>query len=161
MTFEVQAPIMVFREWHRHRTQSFNEFSARYAPMADLHYLPAPARIRGQSKSNKQGTGDEDLPAEIVAEFLRRIEREQRMIYETYQWALDHGVAREVARINTPVSRYSKMRASANLLNWLRFIGLRAAPDAQLEIRQYAEAIGSQIEKHFPRTWVLFKERPL
>src|SRR5688572_1581490 len=40
MVIEVQAPIFVFREWHRHRTQSYNEMSARYAPLPDLNYLP-------------------------------------------------------------------------------------------------------------------------
>jgi thymidylate synthase (FAD) len=159
--FEVQGPIFVFREWHRHRTQSYNEFSARYAQMPDLHYLPDSSRVKAQSKTNKQGTSDHFLPAEIVAEFLQRIEREQRMIYETYRWALDHGIARELARLNTPASRYSKMRASANLLNWLRFCGLRMSGSAQWQIRQYANAIGSEIENHFPRTWALFKEKPL
>jgi thymidylate synthase (FAD) len=160
-SFEAQAPIMVFREWMRHRTQSFNEFSARYAEMPDLHYLPDPSRIKGHSKKNRQATGDDDLPGEIVAEFRQRIEREQQMMYETYSWALGHGVAREIARINTPVSRYSKMRASANLLNWLRFLGPRMAESAQWEIRQYAEAIASEIERYFPRTWKLFEEKPL
>jgi thymidylate synthase (FAD) len=161
LTFEVQAPLMVFREWQRHRTQSYNEFSARYAAMPNLHYLPDRSRVKAQSKTNKQGTGDDELPPEIVTEFLYRVEREQRMIYENYQWALDHGIAREIARINTPVSRYSKMRASANLLNWLRFLSLRLAENAQWETRQFAEAVGVEIGRRFPRTWKLFQGNPL
>ena len=159
VTVEVQAPIMVFREWHRHRTQSYNEHSARYSQLPNLHYLPEPSRVRGQSKTNKQGTGPEELPPEVVAEFLRRVEEEQQRVYETYQWALDHGVAKEVARINTPVSRYSKMRASANLLNWLRFLELRMGEAAQWEIRQYANAVGEIVKGLFPRTWTLFQEK--
>src|SRR3970040_1542996 len=58
MTIEVQAPIFVFREWHRHRTQSYNEFSARYSELPNLFYVPSLERLKnsGQSKSNKQGS---------------------------------------------------------------------------------------------------------
>src|SRR5688572_12551657 len=57
---EVQAPIMVFREWHRHRTQSYNEMSGRYTQMPDVHYIPDPSRVKAQSKTNKQGTSTEE-----------------------------------------------------------------------------------------------------
>lgn len=160
MVVEVQAPIMVFREWHRHRTQSYNEMSARYVQMPDVHSLPEPTRVKGQSKAHKQGSEGE-VPSEVVTELLERFKREQEMIYDTYQWALDHGVSREVARWNTPISRYSRMRASANLLNWLRFSGLRIAENAQYEIRCYAEVVGDWIAMHFPRTWSLFLEQKL
>lgn len=156
LSFEVQAPIMVFREWHRHRTQSYNEMSARYTQMPNVHYLPQPDRVKAQSKTNKQATGDQELPPEIVEEFLRRIKAEQETIYQNYQWAIDNGIAREIARINTPVSRYSRMVASANLLNWLKFLKLRMAPDAQWEIRQYTDVIGQVVASRFPKTWELF-----
>jgi thymidylate synthase (FAD) len=156
LSFEVQAPIMVFREWHRHRTQSYNEMSARYTQMPNVHYLPQSDRIKAQSKTNKQATGDQELPPEVVEEFLRRMKQEQETIYQNYQWAIDNGIAREIARINTPVSRYSRMVASANLLNWLKFLKLRMAPDAQWEIRQYANAIGQVVASRFPKTWELF-----
>ncbi len=156
LTFEVQAPIMVFREWHRHRTQSYNEMSGRYTQMPDVHYLPEPSRVKGQSKTNKQGTSTQELSPEIVAEFLRRIKAEQEQIYSTYQWAIDNGIAREVARINTPISRYSRMVASANLLNWLKFLKLRLPEAAQWEIRQFADAVAAAVAEKFPRTWELF-----
>jgi thymidylate synthase (FAD) len=66
------------------------------------------------------------------------------------------GVAREIARLVIPVSQYSRMRASANLRNWLAFLTLRMAPNAQWEIRQYANAVGTIIAERFPRTWQLF-----
>jgi len=156
LTVEVQAPIMVFREWHRHRTQSYNEMSGRYTQIPDIHYLPEPSRVKAQSKANKQGTGNQELPPEIVAEFLSRVKAEQEQIYATYQWALDHGIAKEISRINTPISRYSRMVASANLLNWLKFLTLRMPEAAQYEIRQYANEVAKIIEEKFPRTWELF-----
>src|SRR5689334_17697158 len=54
-TFEVQAPIFVFRQWHRHRTQSYNELSARYRELPNVWYVPDPAIVGKQSTANKQG----------------------------------------------------------------------------------------------------------
>ena len=51
MTLEVQAPIIVFREWHRHRTQSYNEMSGRYTELPNLYYIPSEARLRGAKQS--------------------------------------------------------------------------------------------------------------
>jgi thymidylate synthase (FAD) len=53
-TVEVKAPIMVFREWHRHRTQSFSEMSARYVPLPDENYLPSIHRLMLSSTANRQ-----------------------------------------------------------------------------------------------------------
>jgi thymidylate synthase (FAD) len=75
-----------------------------------------------------------------------------------YQRALNMGVPKELARIHLPVGRYSRMRASANLRNWLGFLTLRVASGAQWEIRQYADAVGTLIKQAFPRTWELFAE---
>jgi thymidylate synthase (FAD) len=75
-----------------------------------------------------------------------------------YEWALKMGVPKELARIHLPVGRYSKMRASANLRNWLAFLTLRMDPAAQWEIRQYANEVGKLIEEKYPRTWALFIE---
>src|ERR1700722_1823180 len=68
VVIEVQAPIFVFREWHRHRTQSYNEMSARYTPLPDVNYIPTVDRLLINSKSNKQaGTikGAEELTEAI------------------------------------------------------------------------------------------------
>lgn len=157
-SFEVQAPIMVFREWMRHRTQQYNEMSGRYTQMPNIHYVLSPDRVKAQSSANKQGTGEGKISSHIVEEFLHRIELEQQQIYSTYEWALQQGIAKEVARINTPISRYSKMRAKANLLNWYRFLSLRLPDNAQYEIRQYAEAILAILMDKFPRSTALFVE---
>ena len=54
LVVEVKAPIFVFREWHRHRTQSFNEMSARYVPLPNESYVPTVERLLVNSKTNKQ-----------------------------------------------------------------------------------------------------------
>ena len=158
--FEVQAPIMVFREWHRHRSQSYNEFSARYAVMPDLHYLPNPSRIQKQSTTNKQGS-DESVDVETASAAIEEFGWEQDKIYNTYKSLVDRGVAKELARLNTPVSRYSKMRCKTDLRNWFGFLQLRMAPGAQWEIRQYANAIAEMLKERFPKSWTVFEEHSL
>jgi thymidylate synthase (FAD) len=156
---EVKAPIFVFREWHRHRTQSFNEMSARYTPLPNENYVPTVERLLVNSKTNKQaGTiaGADDLTEAKAEVFRKMIVAHYDQAEDIYQEALLAGVPKELARVHLPVGRYSRMRASANLRNWLAFLTLRMAPNAQWEIRQYANAIGSFIEKTFSRTWELF-----
>lgn len=157
LIIEVQAPIFVFREWHRHRTQSYNEMSARYTPLPDLNYLPSEERLLQDGGKNKQATStgailDSDGADRFRACLIRSYDESQRL----YTDALQRGVPKELARLVLPVARYSKMRASANLRNWLAFLTLRMDKSAQFEIRQYANVIGSLISQLFPRTWALF-----
>jgi len=158
---EVQAPLLVFREWQRHRTQSYNEFSARYSQMPNLHYMPDQSRLKKQSGQNKQGTGEESFPEDYVKVTLEELQYEQEQTYSHYEQMLTEGVSKEIARLNTPVSRYSKMRAKANLRNWLGFLNLRLRPNAQFEIRVFAEAVGTIVKSLFPRTYELFEENDL
>jgi len=165
ITIEVQAPIFVFREWHRHRTQSYNEMSARYIPLPDLNYIPTIERLMiNAGKKNKQaGTvkNSKELTIESASEFRMALVRRYRDQQQLYEVALGDGIPKELARAVLPVGRYSRMRASANLRNWLAFLTLRMHPNAQWEIRQYANVVGEIMKLTFPRTWKLFKETEL
>lgn len=156
---EVQAPIFVFREWHRHRTQSYNEMSARYTPLPDVNYIPTVERLMMNSKTNKQaGTvkGAAEMTQRIAEIYLDELREAYRTDERLYQLALAGGVPKELARIHLPVGRYSRMRASAVLRNWLAFLTLRMAPGAQWEIRQFANAVHDMLVPLFPRTLGLF-----
>lgn len=156
----VQAPIFVFREWHRHRTQSYNEMSARYTPLPDLNYIQSIERLmQAADAANKQaGTaaGAGILTETVAMQYRDKLALEYHADQKMYEWALAAGIPKELARVHLPVGRYSLMMASANLRNWLAFLTLRMAGDAQWEIRQYANALGDMIAKLFPRTWALF-----
>ena len=159
LVVEVQAPIFVFREWHRHRTQSYNELSARYTEVPELYYVPSIDRLRsgGQGKANKQGSGE--ALSETAASYSHTtIDESSEMSFAEYRRLLRDGVAREIARLVLPVNTYSRMRASANLRNWLSFLTLRLDEAAQWEMRVYAEAVGALVAERFPRTWALFEE---
>ncbi len=160
LIIEVQAPIFVFREWHRHRTQSYNELSARYTPMPDLNYVPEAARCQLSAGTNKQAAGvGGELTLEGVKNWTQKLDGFYFQAEQLYQQGLRLGIPKELARLCIPVGRYSRMRASANLRNWLGFLTLRMDPAAQWEIRQYANAVGTIIAKKFPRTWELFIEK--
>jgi thymidylate synthase (FAD) len=161
---EVQAPIFVFREWHRHRTQSFNELSARYTPIPSVNYIPSVERLMmGSDGKNKQaGTikGAQALTTAMAQSFRECLQDNYDKAEVLYQSALVCGVPKELARVHLPVGRYSRMRAGANLRNWLAFLALRSDknPGAQWEIRQYANVVGNLVQQHFPRTYALFSK---
>lgn len=137
-TFEVKAPIFVFRQWHRHRTWSFNELSARYRELPEEYYVPDPANIGVQSKNNKQGRQKDDRSrAGEVYYFECAIKK----AFEQYRILLAKEWPRELARSVLPVATYSHMFATVDLLNLMKFLTLRCDPHAQFEIRAYAEAL--------------------
>lgn len=161
LIIEVKAPIFVFREWHRHRTQSYNEMSARYIPLPDENYVPTFERIvdgamnAGANKQAQSARGD-PIEEEDIERWLRQLADLYDDAQQVYERGLALGVPKELARCCVPVARYSRMRASANLRNWLQFLTLRMHPAAQWEIRQYANAVGELIAERFPHTWSLF-----
>ena len=164
LIIEVKAPIFVFREWMRHRSQSFNELSARYTPLPNENYLPSRDRITWASRnptSNKQAQGSQKITDDDAALWYNRLEFLYDHAQEVYEQGLSLGVPKELARLVVPVGRYSKMRASANLRNWLGFLELRMASNAQWEIREYANSVATLIEEVFPRTYDLFSEDKL
>lgn len=162
MIIEVRAPIFVFREWHRHRTQSYNEASGRYIPLPNDNYTPSIMRILQGANSvttNKQaqGVSNNVLTADQAIEWQMKLEALYSHAQQVYDEGLALGVPKELARLPVPVSRYSSMRASCNLRNWLHFLSLRMDSAAQWEIREYANAVGKMIEQKFPRTWELYE----
>lgn len=141
--FEVRAPIFVFRQWHRHRTWSFNELSARYRELPEEYYVPAAELIGKQSSDNKQAreiyASDDEFEAADLASI--EIDRSCQESFRAYRLLLARGIPRELARSVLPVATYSHMFAKVDLRNLLHFLDLRIHPHAQFEIRVYAEAM--------------------
>jgi len=138
-TFEVKAPIFVIRQWHRHRTQSYNEVSARYTELPEEFYIPELGQITTQSKDNKQMRTDEiNRNAEYIQTNIKGCNRNA---FATYKEMLRVGCPRELARSVLPVGTYTHMFATMNLHNLFKFLGERLHPHAQWEIQQYAQAM--------------------
>lgn len=136
-TFEIKAPIFVFRQWHRHRTWSYNELSARYRELPEEFYIPNPENVGTQSTNNKQ-TRDLGKIDSITPDIIKK-SCEQSFHY--YRMLIADGVPRELARSILPVATYSHMFATVDLLNLLKFLTLRCHSHAQYEIRIYADAL--------------------
>lgn len=154
-TFEVKAPIFVFRQWHRHRTWSFNELSARYKELPEEYYVPIPEHIGIQSKNNKQGR---DLSVERDMLIPSIIDANSVACFETYRTLLAYDVPRELARSVLPVNTYSHMFATVDLLNLLRFFTLRSHEHAQHEIQVYSNAMKELITDIVPVTMKAFED---
>lgn len=162
LVIEVGAPLFVAREWQRHRTQSYNEASARYAPLDFTHYEPAPSRLLAQDDGNRQAgraAGAPEMTADAADACTLVIRDAYIQAESAYRALLAAGVPKEIARVVLPMGRYTRFRASANLRNWLAFLSLRLDSAAQWEIRQYAEAVATILRERFPRTMELFDER--
>ncbi len=156
--FHVKLPIFVARQWIRHRTANVNEYSGRYSILREEFYLPEPEQVRFQSPTNKQGRADQSLPAEEVAAILDEIVEQQKELYQSYQRLLEKGVARELARINLPVSLYTEWYWKIDLHNLFHFLQLRMDVHAQYEIRVYANAIAEIIKPIVPMAWEAFED---
>ena len=160
LVIEVKAPIFIFREWHRHRTQSYNEMSARYIPLPDENYLPSMERIMAgvnTATTNKQAQGNgKELHPHAAGDWLAQLQDLYDEAQRVYELGISLGIPKELARLPVPVARYSRMRASCNLRNWLGFLTLRQAPQAQWEIRMYADTVAAILTERFPRTMELF-----
>ncbi len=156
-TWHCKMPIFVARQWVRHRTASLNEISGRYSVMRDEFYVPAFDQIKGQSKDNKQGREIENLPKEVGEEIRTQYEAGQRNSYDFYQHLVEKkGLAKELARINLPLSLYTEWYWKNDLHNTLHILKLRMDAHAQYEIRVYAEKMGEILKTVVPHTWKAF-----
>lgn len=156
--FHVKLPIFVARQWIRHRTANVNEYSGRYSIMPEEFYLPEESAIKYQSKSNKQGRDSDEVPPEIRKRVLEILTTGQRSSFEGYQEMLDYDIARELARINLPLSLYTQWYWKIDLHNLLHFLKLRLDKHAQYEIRCYAEKIAEIVKIVVPLAYEAFED---
>jgi thymidylate synthase (FAD) len=151
-TFHIKCPLFVTRQWHRHRTWSYNEISRRYTSINMEFYIPE--KYRRQAKDNRQASIDDDSvifqngrDGKTVAEAIKN---HTDSAYKFYEDLIEMGVAREQARMVLPQNMYTEMYASVDLHNLLHFIELRVHEGAQWEIQQYAKALLDLVEPAVP-----------
>jgi thymidylate synthase (FAD) len=163
MTFYVQAPIFVFREFMRHRIASYNEESGRYRELRPVFYVPGPERrLRQVGKPGAyeflEGTPEQ---SRLVRAETERVCREA---FASYQRMLEAGVAREVARIVLPLTIYSSMYVTMNARSLMNFLSLRTAREGsrypsfpQREIEMCAERMEELWAGLMPLTHAAFE----
>ena len=159
--FHVKLPIFIARQWIRHRTASVNEYSGRYSVMEDDFYVPRPEDIKEQSTTNRQGREEGEVDPAVRESFLAFLNTSNRHLYDEYLKAIDAGVARELARINLPLSLYTQWYWKIDLHNLFHFLKLRLDAHAQAEIREYAKAMAHFVKQVVPVAWEAFEDYQL
>jgi len=156
LKFHCAMPMFIARQWIRHRTASVNEYSGRYSLMPLLFYRPQADQFSAQSVSNRQGRGGV-AERELYQEATARWEALRQEASETYRWLLAEDVARELARIDLPLSTYTQWYWKVDLHNFLHFLSLRVDSHAQWEIREYARVMAGIVKRVAPlsfEAWV-------
>ena len=148
--FHICAPLFVARQWMRHRTASINEYSGRYSIIPTMFYCPNRENLTKQSEENNQGR-DESLISEENYKRLTNVARTLRSSNKfLYKSLLEQDVARELARIDLPLSTYTIWYWKVNLHNLFHFLKLRCDEHSQWEIRQYSDTIAGIVKEACP-----------
>ena len=167
LKIHVKLPIFIARQWIRHRTAAVNEYSARYSVLDTEFYVPAPEQMAMQSTTNRQGR-DTVLAADEANMILGLLRSDAEQAFEHYHEMLNRddndnqvdptrsGLARELARMNLPLSTYTQWYWKVNLHNLLHFLALRADAHAQWEIRAYADVLLNIVKKWVPLAYDAF-----
>lgn len=153
--FEVKAPLFIFRQWHRHRTWSYNEMSGRYTVLPEEFYIPETLNIGSQSKTNKQARifTNANLYTKVGRHLLKTYCWTSGKVYKLLLW---FGFPRELARCVLPLNVYSVMFAKVDLRNLLAFLSLRDDAHAQYEMQLYAKALKKIAKEFVPVTMEAF-----
>jgi thymidylate synthase (FAD) len=148
--FHCGMPLFVARQWVRHRTANLNEYSGRYSLMPLLYYTPDKHHFSPQSKTNRQGRDDETVSDRMYENAVQAWHEARERTSEIYEALAAADVARELSRIDLPLSTYTYWIWKIDLHNLMRFLSLRCDEHAQWEIRQYANVMAGMVKRVAP-----------
>lgn len=160
MTFRINAPIFVWREFMRHRIgYSYNEQSGRYMELSPVFYVPN--RERNLVQVGKAGAYTFEPGTDDQYEITyNSLERSYEIAWQMYQAQLSVGIAKEVARMCLPVSIYSAAYVTCNPRSMMSFLSLRTKRDGSLfpsfpmwEINEVANQMEDFFKELFPLTY--------
>jgi len=148
-TLEIETTRDIARQILRHRSFTFQEFSQRYAdPVQDLSFEPREARL--QDTKNRQNSIVTD-DRELHKEWLRIQQDVIRQSKFAYSWAVNNGIAKEVARAVLPEGlTMSRMYVNGTIRSWIHYIDIRSDIATQKEHREIAMACAKAIADIFP-----------
>ncbi len=161
LKFHVKLPIFVARQWIRHRTANVNEVSGRYSIMKDEFYVPDSQVVKKQSRRNRQGRAEEEVPPALRQKVIESLLEDQKLVYGHYEGLLEENISRELARVNLPLALYTEWYWKIDLHNLMHFLQLRMDRHAQYEIRMYAGTMAEIVRKVVPSAWEAFEDYEL
>jgi thymidylate synthase (FAD) len=153
LKFHCCMPIFVARQWIRHRTANVNEYSGRYSLMPMLFYTPAQEQFQKQSQGNHQGRSEQCLQGPLYDEAVVRLRDIRERAQTNYEWMNEQDVARELARIDLPLSTYTQWYWKIDLHNLLHFLTLRVDTHAQWEIQEFGRVIAGIMRRVVPLSY--------
>ena len=134
VVIEINTTRDIARQILRHRSFSFQEFSQRYAESTDFEF----SEVRMQDHKNRQNSIETD--DEYLSQFWESVQG--RLIADAkylYKRALEHGIAKEVARKILPEGlTMSRMYVNGTVRSWLHYCDVRCGPETQKEHREVA-----------------------
>lgn len=153
LKFHCCMPIFIARQWIRHRTANVNEASGRYSLLPMLFYTPEREQLLKQSKTNKQGRSEEQLEALVYENAVATWQDSRKVAQYTYEWLGSKDVAKELARIDLPLSTYTQWYWKIDLHNLMHFLSLRVDSHAQWEIQQYGRIMAAMLKRVAPLSY--------
>ena len=153
LKFHCCMPMFIARQWIRHRTANVNEYSGRYSLVPMLFYTPEAGDLQTQSRTNNQGRSGDAVAPEKHAEAVRRWNEIRRLSRETYEWMAGENMARELARIDLPLSTYTQWYWKIDLHNLLHFLKLRVDRHAQWEIQEFGRVMAGMLKRVAPLSY--------
>ena len=152
LSFRIKSPLFVARQWMRHRMHSYNEISYRYVKAPVEFYIPSTWRF--QDTQNKQASVGAFENENLLKHYKTSIEQS----YKTYEYLLEQGVCREMARATLPLCTYTEFIFTSNLHALMHFLKLRLSAGAQKEIRNYAASLLALALPYFPVSLGIWQE---
>jgi thymidylate synthase (FAD) len=153
LKFHCCMPMFIARQWIRHRAASVNEYSGRYSLMPMLFYTPSPEQLQTQSRQNNQGRSGVPVSPEKYAEAVGRWNEIRGLSRRAYEQMTAEEVARELARIDLPLSTYTQWYWKIDLHNFLHFLKLRVDAHAQWEIQEYGRVMAGMLKRVAPHSY--------
>jgi thymidylate synthase (FAD) len=153
LKFHCCMPMFIARQWIRHRTANVNEYSGRYSLMPLTFYTPAAEQLQTQSASNNQGRSGVPVSEAHYDEAIARWQEIRRQGKAAYEWLTEQEVARELARIDLPLSTYTQWYWKIDLHNLLHFLTLRVDSHAQWEIQEYGRVMAGMLKRVAPLSY--------
>ena len=151
--FHCSMPMFIARQWIRHRSANVNEYSGRYSLMPMLFYTPSEEQLQTQSKKNNQGRSGTPVDTAKYAEAVQRWNEIREKSREAYEWMTFEDMARELSRIDLPLSTYTQWYWKIDLHNLLHFLKLRVDPHAQWEIQEYGRVMAGMLKRVAPLSY--------
>ena len=153
LKFHCCMPMFIARQWIRHRAANVNEYSGRYSLMPMLFYTPSAEQLQTQSRVNNQGRSGTPVSDDQYTASVARWNEIRRLSRGAYEQMTSEDMARELARIDLPLSTYTQWYWKIDLHNFLHFLKLRVDRHAQWEIQEYGRVLAGMLKRVAPLSY--------